>query len=209
VAPEGVFEGESLDHRIEGASNSIIRFQIDDGGKDEAGASYQTGASLPGIALDPNAETLWVAGGSLTSFELKSDPDMKKPKTLLQGGYRDVTFVPGAKLLVLEIQVEGKVLPEKAFEIYSMDEESLKKVGVIKPEPDAYAYGFTDDGKWMLVGGSHGDKKLRSYKLEGGKITLADTLAIPNFSGKCSDDVPFGVNRFGLTQISPYHRPGS
>ena len=147
-------------------------------GKLHPGATYRTNASLPGIAMDPESETLWVAEGKLTSFELKTDPDLKKPKTVLEGRYKDVTFVSGPKLLVLEIEVEGELLPDKAFEIYSLGGEGLKKLGLVQPQPDAYAYGFTDDGKWMLVGGSHGDKKLRSYRLEEGKITLVDTLPI-------------------------------
>lgn len=161
----------------DGNTNAIVRFQLTDSGIEKK-ASYQTRASLPGIELDPESKTLWVAEGKLTQFDLASDPDLKKPKTLLEGAYEDVTYIPGSKQLVLEIKVPGEVLSDKAFEIYSLEDDGLKKQGVVQPKPDAYAYGFTADGKWMLVGGSHAEDKLWSYKLEGGKITQVGTLEI-------------------------------
>ncbi len=162
----------------DGRTSSIIHFQLNESGEPERKGSYQTNASIPRIEIDPATRTLWVAEGQLTSFDLAADPDLKKPKVLLEGDYKGVKYIPGSKQLVLEIEVEADVLSDKAFEIYSVTADGLKKEGLVQPKPDAFAYGFTDDGKWMLVGGSHAEDKLWSYRLQEGKITLVDTLEI-------------------------------
>ena len=181
IVMESVMVEQSL-YVSEGRSNSIVRFQVDGTGQVKAASTYSTRASLPGIAYDSNSRTLWVAEGDLVSFDLSKDPDMKKPKKLLKGAYQDATFLPGPKLLVLEIEVEGDRLPEKAFEVFAVGPKGLIKQGGFKPEPNAYAYGFTDDGEWMIVGGSHADNKVRSYRLEGAAITHVDTLDIASGS---------------------------
>lgn len=100
---ESVLVGQSL-YVAEGQSHSIVRLQVEDSGQVKSASTYLTKASLPGLAYDSNSRTLWVAEGNLTSFDLSQDPDMKKPKTLLKGDYRDATFLPVPKLLILETQ---------------------------------------------------------------------------------------------------------
>ncbi len=176
---ESVLVGQSL-YAAEGQSNSIVRLQVEDSGQVKSASTYPTKASLPGIAYDSNRRTLWVAEGNLTSFDLSQDPDMKKPETLLKGGYRDVTFLPVPKLLILET----KVLPGKAFEVFAMGPKGLTKQGGFKLEAEASAYGFSEDGRWMIVGGSQADMEVRSYRLEGAAITKVDTLDIGSGSDR-------------------------
>ena len=161
----------------EGSSNTIARLKIDKNGGVKQVASYFASGSLPGLAYDPKNKRLWVGEGALTSFDLSADPDLKKPRRLESKEiYEGVDIGDG--VLIAERKVETDSLPEKAFDIFQLSGPEAKKLGGFKPEVDPCVYDLSADGKWLYTGGFATDKKVRSYRIEGGKATLVDTLDI-------------------------------